>query len=408
MNFNNKRENIVLKLYCEFYIIANLIIGLLTIINYKSYGEAEGLILKLSRVDLMLILCLNIITYFFAYIFFYKTRNIRSFRGKIRIDLDHRKVHVIFMIITILQIIYTVYTGNGVVNAEVTSSKFDIIINALKISSFFPIYYVVCRDTSKRLYWFNIILYCFWQIICGWTGIILTIAFIELFLRIKHGTKSDFISKISKYRHLLLILLFVVGSYMYSYFVAIKNSIRYQYKFSKISWMDGMNKLLMRLSNFSVSVVGVQNHKIIASLYRNQNISNIELKSIFRPIFPGFLMDKNFRIIENEVIHSLYNDLSMGTSSEYNLFIKCFNLIESDFFEFVILSIVCIILFIFSKIIIDLFDTGTHDIDILYFLFILNISCGSSAESVFGYGYLGMIYMIPVLILLKAASIKIK
>lgn len=404
----DKRDKII-KLYCDFYIISNLIIGLITIINYKSLGEAEGLIIKLSRVDLALVLALNSITFYISYIFFIKTKNLRFSLGKkLKTEINSHKVHMFFMMIVIVRIIFTIFTGNSVVNRTETSTPFDFIVNAVKVDSFFPIYYVVCRDTSKKSYWINIILYIFWQIICGWSGVILTVAFLEVYFRTRHGNGGDIINKIAKYKYALLIIFFTVGSYMYSILFSIKNSIRYQYSASKLSWLEGMEQLLMRISNYSTSVVGIQNHKSIALLYRSQGINNIELKSIFRTILPGFVMDKKFRTMGNELVHSMYKDIGMYTSTEYNPFIRCFNLIEADFSEFIVLAIVCILLLIFSKVIIDSLDTGTHDTDILYFLLILQIACGGSAESIFGYGYLGLIYFIPIMILFGVASVKLE
>ena len=48
-------EYYVLKIYSKIYLFASIIIGLMTIVNYKMYGEAIELQLTLDRVDLFLI-----------------------------------------------------------------------------------------------------------------------------------------------------------------------------------------------------------------------------------------------------------------------------------------------------------------------------------------------------------------
>jgi hypothetical protein len=68
-----------------------------------------------------------------------------------------------------------------------------------------------------------------------------------------------------------------------------------------------------------------------------------------------------------------------------------------DFFVYII---VVFILLMVSKKIIYMFDNGNGNVDILYFMLIFQFFDGYSAETLFGYGYIGLIYLIPLMMLL--------
>ena len=50
------KEYYVLKMYMKLVLFSTIVIGAMTILNYKMYGEGVGLKLNLNRMGLFLIL----------------------------------------------------------------------------------------------------------------------------------------------------------------------------------------------------------------------------------------------------------------------------------------------------------------------------------------------------------------
>lgn len=404
-----KNEYYVLKIYTKMHVFATLIIGAMTIINYESYGEAAYLNLKLERVELMIILALQCLTMCFAYPFFLYTKKKKIVIKGIpsyKFEIQKSKIDVFVMIILIAQILFTLQTGNGVVNGTV-NSNLSFLFNIFKIQNFMPLYYMVARDTKKATYWINIVLYCIYQFCCGWSSFIMIIAFYELFLFAKYGKKDRLLNIIYKFNSIATIAAFGIGGYIYKYAYSIKNSIRYGFEFPPLDYMEGLEKLVSRLTNFPISVLGVQNHAAIAELYQKQGVWNWEVLSIFRSLIPGFLMpNKTYRSFSNLVLQSLYPNLSSNTSSGYCCWIYWANILEANFFCFILFIIVTVVLLIISKKIIYAFDDGSGKVDILYFLLIFNFFNGASVESLFAYNYIGLIYILPIMIFLGFIRVK--
>lgn len=399
----------VLKIYAKIYIYATLIIGIMTIVNYESYGEAAYLKLQLGRVELMLILILQCISLALVYPIFIKTRRKHLvFKGvpSYKFRVQKTKIHIFVFILLLAQIIFTLRTGNGVVSGTVNSS-ISFLFNIFKIQNFMPIYYIVAREPKKKNYWINIVLYCIYQTICGWTGFILLVAFYELYLFVKYSKNEKYFRFVYKWSGVAAIGAFSVGAYIYKYAYAIKNTIRYGYDHLPLSYFEGLEKLVSRLTNFPVSVLAVQNHAEITQLYQNQGVWNWEVLSIFRSLVPGFIMpNKTYRTFSNIVLQSLYSNITNTTSTGYCCWIYWANILEANFFCFILFVFVTVFLFIVSKKLIYAFDDGSGDVDILYFVLLFSLINGGSVESLFAYGYIGLVYLIPIMILLGLIKVE--
>ena len=410
-----KKENYIIKIYQKFNIYAALIIGILEIVKYKSMGEEMyAFQLKLDRLSLILILILQILTLEMAYPLFKKTkdRDIRFHKGKkLKLEIDQKRIHWFIFVLLIANIYATVVWGNATVGRVATSS-FASLFNIIQVRPLFYIYYVCARDVNKKVYWTNSILFLTYRILCGWTGDIMTIIFIELFLRVKYKQTGRVLNAFLHFNDLLVIVGFAIGSGLYCFLQPIKTSIRSGLKIGSLptlEYLDGVNKLLSRFTNYPASVVAVQNHSIMAAIYNTQGKTFWEVMSVFSPLLPRFIMkEKEFRTFSNIVSYSFIPTLGKTTGTGYNVFIYWFNILESSILCFIV-GIICLIIFsIITKKIIYSFDDGSKDVDILYFMFIYGFLLSGQMMGSFGYGYFAMILSIPFLLIFKVVRIREK
>lgn len=405
-------EKYVLKIYRAIYVIAALVIGILTIVTRKMYGEGVGIKLKQDTGTLIILLGIDIGMLMLTIPAFNLLKRVHiaasPSNGKHRLVFDQRKIHPFITIIFILQIVFTLRTGNGVVGntSQVSGTMLSYALNILKINAFMPIYYVAARDTKKKLYWINIVLWLIYTIICGWSSYIMIIFFLEFYLRAKYRESNYNKNLLYKASTLVATVATLVGGFLYRFLYAIKNTIRYGYNVAPLSYSEGLSKLISRFTSFPLGIVAWQNNEQIASLYRTQGIVCADVRAIFRSLVPGSLMNKNFRTLNNIIIQSMYNDVTNSTSSDYPLPLFWMNLIYADFSDFIVYLVITIAFLIISKEIIYWFDDGSGDADILYFFLIFNFMSGYSIENLFGYGYIGLVYFIPIMILLGIIKIE--
>lgn len=399
-----QNEKYVIRIYRAIFMIASLITGLLTIINRQMYGEGIGAGLNLDNIELIIILFIDIGMIYLSIPVYEKTK-----KKRIRIAgvpsyqlVLTKRIHIFVLAVLLLQTLFTIRTGNGVVGAEHAASGtvLSYFFNALKISSFMPIYFVAARDTKKPLYWINTVLWIVYSLICSWTGLLLTVPFLELFLRAKERKLSVGVKVLYRFSAFTGGMAILTGGWIYRYAYALKNTIRYGYQMGTLSYFEGLERLILRFTVYPLDVVSVVNHSRITQLYRTQGVTFVDVRGIFRSLLPGFMMNKDFRTMHNIIIQSMYNDVTNTTSSNYGLPFYWFNLVSSSVIDFLIYAIVAVLLMIVSKKIIYAFDDGSGKTDVLYYLLIFNFMSGSSIESLFAYSYFGLIYFIPFMILL--------
>ncbi len=402
--------NHVLKIYMKIMLYSTFIIGAMTIINYEMYGEDVWLNLCLSRVDILLILCVQSFFIMIVFPVFKKTKDVHLAlcnRKRLRFKLNNR-VHWFVLVLLILETFFTIKTFNGIVGQTSTAqgSLISNIFNALKITAFMPIYYIAMRDGRRKIYWVNIVVWIIYELICGWTGVILEVAFIEFYLRVRENPNSYLTVLSYKLSGIFAIGVTLIGGFIYKYAWVLKNTIRKGSSVDKISYFAGLSKLVSRFTSFPLSVVAVQNHDEIVELYKLQGFRFADVIAILRPLLPRSIMPvKNFRTLNNIVIQSMYHDIKNTTSSDYGLVFMMHNLLSASFLDFIIYTIVALVCIIISKKIIYAFDDGTGKVDILYFFLVFWVLTGCSLESIFGYGYFGLIYLIPVMIILGLVKV---
>ncbi len=406
-----KNEYYVMKIYLKMCIMASLFLGIQTIIKHTYYGEAAALTVKLDTIDLMVILLLHVLPLLLSFWMFRVVNRLHvtgyPFRH-IRFQYDYNRMHLFIMFVTVLQIVYTLKTGHGRVLSviSVNGGKSSIILNLLNVGLFFPIYFVTCKD-RKKLYWVNTILFSIYEILCGWSGFILELSILELYLFIKYNKKSKKFVSFFKYDFSILAGMFLGGGFLYQFMYPLKEFIRNGY-LNSIKYTEALTRLISRMTGFPLSAAAVQNHEKISELFSNQCRWYYETASIFRSMLPRAVMPyKEFRTLNNIVVQSIYPDLPNTTGSNYGLLIYLFNLMESSLAGFLSWFAVSIVFFAISVWIIRAFDSGDGETDILMFMLLFRILDGGSLESNFGYGYIGMIYFLVIMIILGIIKVNI-
>lgn len=405
---NKKNEFAIFRIYRLLHIIPAIVLGTMMMVKGRTVGE-EVIDIKLSfsGFEILLLLIIHVATIELTTPLYMISKKI-NFNKNIKFVFTE-KIHILFLTIIIIQIVVTLKTGNmgalvaGGIKETWDRSILTTILNAIKISAVFPLYYVLGRDNkSKKIYWVNILLYVFWEVICGWTSIFLTVGILELYLRFRKKQNVFF-----KYFAVIsTTVIFGFGTFLYRILWPIKNQIRYGFHFGTPTFIETLEKLTSRFTNFPVSLIALQNNHVIADLYKTQGMWNAEIMVMFNTLLPGFIMEKNFRPLANIVKQSVYSDLEIGTGTGYNFFIKEINLLYSDFLCFILWNITLVILICFTVWVLKAFDKGDNKTNILIYMLCFKIMNGGDFEAVFGYGYLGLIYMFPLMYLVGAVKIR--
>lgn len=408
------KKYVLEKIYLYFYIVPLLIIAIATIINLEYYGEAKYITLGLNRVEIILLFIMSLLCYFFVYILYKKTKyKIPHFKGFPKITFNKRRTNIIVFFILIIQIAYTLFTGNGrvssmevqVINSNILSS----VINLLNIQSFFNIYFIFCREERKlsnNIFWINTLLYSIYQLIQGWTSFIFELGFIQMFLFLKNR-RRNYTKIITSFPVALSTIFFIFGSLIYKIFYPLKNFIRsnqlYDLAAFNISYFDAMQKLIERFCNFPITLLSIQNANKIISLYRVQTTPLIEVVSFFRPLLPGFIFPfKNFRSLNNLVLNSAYINLVSNTGTGFSIVCYVYLLFRADFIAGICWLILFFLLSLLTTSIFYAINNENNDASILYFMFLIAIIQNGSLEINFSYGIIGGIYLYIILYFMGA------
>lgn len=128
---------------------------------------------------------------------------------------------------------------------------------------------------------------------------------------------------------------------------------------------------------------------------------------MFRPLVPGLLMPfKYFRPMNNVFVQAIHNDITPITSSNAGLLSYAGTLFYSNFSTGLIWLIITIFLFIVISSIIRALEEYKGQLDIIYFLLIIEIYNVAALEQVFSYGYLSLFYIGPFLWFFKIIKVK--
>lgn len=388
-----------------FLVICHLVAGY-TMINERKYtGEFEESYLNVGNeylISLLIVIILGYFIFFFVYKFT-KNKKILFFKSK-KISINKKRFSILFLFFLIGQIIFFLITGVGKVGSDATS-PISFIFSMFNVNCLFGLFYFICRNnTSRFIYFINILLFSILQLMKGWTSFLLTIFFYELFFYFKRNS----IKSILNYTKVIVFpaLAILIGGKIYQYLHAYKNLIRLNAEIEN-TYLDGITLLLSRLSFFPVAVGAYQNTNIIRDLYYFDYLPLREIQALFRPLAPGFIMpDKDFRIIGNLVVQSFHPDVTSTTSSNFGIISYLQLLFNVNIADFLIYIIVSVLLLILVKSLFDSVEEKKGDLNFLYFILLLNMYEIGSLEMVFGYGILPIVFFIPLFIIFKVVVIK--
>ncbi|HGB6114624.1 TPA: oligosaccharide repeat unit polymerase, partial [Salmonella enterica subsp. enterica serovar Waycross] len=190
----------------------------------------------------------------------------------------------------------------------------------------------------------NILLFVFFKILQGWTSFLLILFFLEMYARYRLKNKKI----------ILLLPLFIIffGGWVYQYAFVLKNEIRGN-DVAPLSYYQGVEQLTSRLSMNPVSLGAYENYDVVVHLYQKENRVFKESESLLRPILPGGFINKDFRILNNNVMASFYPDLNPYTSSDFGIVMYYSILFNSSLPDFILLTILTIMLFLIAKVYFD-------------------------------------------------------
>ncbi|RFU93817.1 hypothetical protein DYP60_12945 [Sphaerochaeta halotolerans] len=376
----------------SFYVIVHVITAYYLLKADEYVGEAYSVgKINISGLLIVVILLMTILGYYIINNLYKKSNKIRS---KFSIRFSTNKLHSFYfmMLLLSLYLFFDASIGSAVNAGE---SKLSFLVGIFSVRALFPIYYVVERKKDWRFV-VNVLFYCTLRLLQGWTGFLLDIAIMEVLIRLKDTKLTN--SKIIVSVIAPIALLFSAGL-AYSVLYPIKNYIRFdQSSIRFLPFLDGLSAIINRVSFFSQSIASIQTASITKAIYAAQSIILGEIKSIFRPLVPSFLMDKSMYSLSLCIKQSFVNYAVSGTSLNVGILSYAHNLANADFLSFLFWIILTIFLVrIFLVIFASIYCNGNNHV--LYYLLLLNVYNVASIESVFSYGYLPLFLMLPFLML---------
>ncbi|MDM2827709.1 oligosaccharide repeat unit polymerase [Citrobacter sp. Cpo089] len=390
MSKNNR--NLIIS-FLTLYIISALISMFQTLTQNNYPGELEEFTRSISSFEVVSISFFNIMSFVACYFIF---SMLSSFRVKINKNLGvvfvKERINKLLLILLVAQILFLLITSVGKVTTnvnEISASPYSPLFAFLKPEPFIYLFFLTFRmekDFSYRknlLFTINILLFITFKILQGWTSFLLIMFFLEAYARFQRNK--------SKFVFLLPLFIIFFGGWIYQYAYVIKNEIRGS-TVAPISYFQGVEQLTSRLSMNPVSLGAYQNYDSIIKLYQKENITFKESASLLRPIIPGGLIDKDYRILNNNVIASFYPDLNQYTSSDFGIVMYYYILFNSSFPDFILLIFITITLLIIAKMYFDSMSSYSGQYDILLFFILFYTIYTVSIENVYGQGFFPYIF----------------
>lgn len=379
-----------------FYCIT-CIVSALYMLNTGMYGGEAYSVgrVHFSFIEIIIHLLIVVFGYFYIYHFYNRTKDKKT-KYKIRCNVKRLdKLYFIFLIISWVLFV-TAGVGSVVGGGKSSLSFIGAILN---VRTLFPFYYILAR--RKGLFYpLNILLFCGLRLSQGWT-VFLGLMLMEVLIRFQNFRFNRI--RIG-YAIIIPFVIIYGGGLVYSLIYPIKQYIRFkQITFETLTIEEGVNKLLDRITFFSQSLASIQTVDLTARVYQTYSHTFGEVKAIFRPLIPGFMMDKDFASLSLCIKQSFVDYEAEGTSLNVGIFSYGYNLMKSDFLSFIIWIILMVILFkIFSLIIRSLDSKHKH---VLYFILVLNVYNLGSIETIYSYMYLTLLYMCPIFLVTRTVKI---
>lgn len=365
-------------------------------------GELSPFSINLFNIEITYWYVINVISLIFI-LLIYKYFSTFRFAFKYKVNVKYSKMNILMLIMLMVNLLFVIKTGVGVVGSSATSSLTPIIL-LFKPDTFFYAYFLLLRPEVKKfkmIFIINIVLFSVLKLSQGWSGFVFAFFFLELFYRFNNRSSL-------KNMHYIIIaplVILLLGGALYSKVYVIKNEIR-NTPVEEISVSDGVEHLANRLSYLPIAIGTIQNQSKILSLYKSDSQDLKEFKAIFRPLVPSFLFtNKDFRTLNNVVMQSYYPTISKGTSSNFGLplyayILYCISPMESFFYFGIV-----IIFIYFTKVFFDFVSTKPGQLDFLILMALFNLISIGSLEVVFSYGFFSNLTFLVIAIFFGAFTL---
>ncbi|SDP84667.1 hypothetical protein SAMN04515624_1407 [Eubacterium maltosivorans] len=391
-------ERIVITIYC----LCHGILAVFMIQSREYVGEAKSMaILKVSNIVIILNLIIIVVGYILLYCYYLKTKDKKT---KFKVIVEKKKFHIFFLVLLCFSFLFFLLTDVGKAGTN-NRSTFSFLFSMFSIKALFPFYYFLGRE-KKIIYVFNIVIFVLYRLLQGWSGFLFDIFIYELFLYCsKHKDKIKF-KNIKIFFYSFLALLF--SGVIYQYIYGLKNYIRYEVsKINFLTFRQGLIEITNRLSFFPQATAALQNQEIIKSIYINYSPMPLkEIIAFFRPIMPSFIMtNKIFLSINAIAKQSMVMYPIENTSLNIGIISYAISLFNADLMAGIIWIILLFVSIKAIRIIIKSLEEYQGQLDILYFILLINVYNIGSLETVIASNYIPLLFMFPVLWFLKIFKI---
>lgn len=395
------------KINILIYIFADLILYFTILRKDELVGEAVLMQQKWTVIESSYLLMILFLSYVFLYFFYIKTKKKKvTICPNLRIIVNVKRCQYIFLTLLIIHFLYYMNTGIGKAGQTGKNSdlfRYSFLFSALQFEGFFGIFYFTCRDKSK-LYYSNIIIYIFYKIIQGWTGIILTVFIFEFYCWVNEERKSIRYENIKSV--FLAIPAFFVGGYIYSFFKTLKEWIRFG-TVTRYTYKEGLIFLAERMSFYETSCAILQNLPRLKYYYGKENVLFREIQEIFKYILPRiFMPNKEWRNINNLFWSVMYEgsfQVHDVTSTYIGIIPHTISIFYVDCYMGFLYIIALAILFVLSSTLIRAFEQKKGQLDMIYFYLLMNIVQVAALGNVFSCDNIRLvthIFILPIFLLL--------
>jgi ABC-type multidrug transport system fused ATPase/permease subunit len=399
-------NSLVEYIYLSLYLVSMFLVASYMMVTSKYTGEFSDFEVEISYFELFYLLSLCSLGFIFSYIFYIRTKSIKTYFFSGPWKINSVRLACIFYFLVLTQLTFLIYTDVGRVGSQAVS-EYSPIFSVLSVDALFGFFYILIREDKnfkKKYFWAIVLTYLIYKLFQGWSGIILVIFFFELHFYCRNKNRNPW-SKviITVFFPLFLIL---AGGKLYQYVFPYKFEIRGK-AVSEINYTDSVVNLTNRLTFFPVAVGAFEKSDQLKANALIDETSFREIKGFFRPFVPRFLLDnKEFRSINNLVVQAFYPDVESATSSDIGLIMYIYTVFSTDIIGAMFLMILIPLLIFINKCVIDNFEQYKGQLNFLYFLLIMKVYYTSSPEIVFGYGFMGVVILLPLLFVFGAVKIK--
>lgn len=393
------------KTYLSLYAQVLLVTGLIMLFTREYVGELETFHLQISNIELALLLLYSFLIIILSF-YIYKLLSRKKYNFKnFTISFNKQRFALFYFIWLLISFVFMMTTGVGVLLSQATS-PYSPIFGFLNVSALFPIFYFLFRESTfnRYVFWLTVVLFVTYKMFQGWSGVFLLLFSFELYIFFKNRVLN--IYKRVAVIFLLPFLFILIGAIFYQYIYPIKNQIR-GLDGSEITYVEAVVKLTNRMTNFPIAVGTYEKLEEVKDYFIQDNLAVKEFQGFFRPITPRTLMEnKEFRSLNNNVLQPFYHDITASTSSDIGILMYIISLFYCSPLDAFLWLTTSLVMLIFAKIFYDNIEQERGQFDFVFFLLICSLFYTASLEIVFAYGFFGVLYFIPILLILGIIRIK--